>query len=91
MPALVKVIGWTDMHTIALRSGIQKTDIENCQLEHPSDFNEKTIALLNIWIEKQGMGAGNKLRQILFDMEKTRKAQQVERILLQDGSNNSPV
>lgn len=91
MPDLVNVIGWKDMRMIALSGGIQKTEIDNCQLSHQTDVNEQTMALLDIYIERQGRGAGQKLRDSLLKRGKKNKAQEVEHILLQDGRNHCSV
>lgn len=87
----MKVIGWRDMQDIALRSSISGTTIECCKLNHPGDANEQTLELLQIWNEKQGRKAGNKLKQILQDIDKKKKAQEVTNILLRSVRNNSPV
>lgn len=84
VPELVKVIGWRDMHVIALSGGVQQNDIDNCQLDHRGDVNEQTMALLVTYIERQGRGSGKKLRDSLLKSGKKGKAQQVESILLQD-------
>ncbi|XP_075894419.1 tumor necrosis factor receptor superfamily member 6 [Nelusetta ayraudi] len=91
VPDLVSVIGWKDMHVIALSSGVQQNDIDNCQLGFPSDVNEQTMALLHIFIERHGRESGKILRCILLKRGLRSKAQQVESILLQDGRDNSPV
>lgn len=91
VPELVKVIGWKDMHVIALSGGVQQNDIDNCQLDHRNDVNEQTMALLVTYIERQGRGSGKKLRDSLLKNGKKSKAQQVESILLQDSRDNSPV
>lgn len=90
-PDLVKVIGWKDMRDIALRSSILETCVESCQLNHPGDADEQTLELLRIWNEKQGRGAGNKLKQILQNIDKKLKAQKVTDILLRGARNKSPV
>lgn len=79
------------MRDIALRSSIPNATIESCQLNHPGDANEQTLELLQIWNEKQGRRAGNKLKQILQDTDKKKKAQEVTNILLRSVRNNSPV
>lgn len=84
------VIGWKDMRDIALRSSIPGTIIESCELNHPRDANEQTLELLRIWNENQGRGAGNKLKQILQDIGKKKKAQEVTNILLRGAENDYP-
>lgn len=90
-PDLAKAIGWKDMRDIALRSRLSDTEIETCKLSYPTDAYEQTLALLRIWNEKQGRGAGNKLKQMLQDADKKRKAEEVTKILLRSARNNSPV
>lgn len=90
-PDLARVIGWKDMRDIALRSRIPDTDIESCKLNHPGDAYEQTLQLLRIWNEQQGRGAGNKLTQILQDIKKKKKAQDITNLLLRSARNNSPV
>lgn len=90
VPDLVTVIGWKDMYVIALSGGVQQNDIDNCQLNFPGDGHAQTIALLSAYIERHGRGSGKKLRDSLLERGKRSKAQQVERILLQEGRDNSP-
>lgn len=86
VPDLAKVIGWRDMRIVAMSSGISKIEIENCEQVHHVDLNERTIALLNIYVEKLGRGWGEKLRTSLLRQQKKNKAEQVERILLQENN-----
>lgn len=91
VPDLARVIGWKDMHMIALTGGVHKNDIENCQMDHTDDFDGRTVALLFTYIERQGRGSGKKLRDSLLIRGKKNKAQQVESILLEEGGNNCSV
>lgn len=77
------------MRVVAMSSGISKVEIENCELPQPGYANESTIALLNVYTETHGKGWGTKLRDGLIQNQMKMKAQQVERILLQE--NNVPV
>lgn len=75
---------------MAMSSGISKTEIENCEQQY-NDLTDRTIKLLDIYTEKVGRGWGERLRGSLIRNERRNKAQQVERILLQDDSNNLAV
>lgn len=75
------------MRKVAMSSNIPQTEIENCEDQHPNNINDRTMQLLNIYIEKSGMEWGEKLRDSLIQHSR-RKAQQVEKMLLQDNGNN---
>lgn len=82
VPSLANAIGWKDMRRVAMSCDVPITEIENCEEQYPSDVDERTMRLLNIYIERSGRGWGEKLRSGLIQDNKKNKAQQVERILL---------
>ncbi|KAM9344910.1 tumor necrosis factor receptor superfamily member 6 [Symphorus nematophorus] len=87
LPDIADVIGWKDMHRIAIRSGMLTTTIDNCQTDHPNDSEQRTLQLLNIWVERQGRKAAENLIRMLHDTNKNSKAEEVEKIF-RDSQNH---
>ncbi|XP_057705137.1 tumor necrosis factor receptor superfamily member 6 isoform X2 [Corythoichthys intestinalis] len=80
LPAIAEVIGWKTMTRVAYKSGMNHVTIENCELDQQHDSQERTLQLLRIWVEQQGMDAMKTLVQILHDKHKY-QAQKVSHIL----------
>ena len=73
------------MKEIAIRSEIPMTKIDDCKLNNPNNAGEQTIELLSVWVQSQGLTAGEKLYQILESTGRRLKADKVRDILLSDG------
>ncbi|XP_075997804.1 tumor necrosis factor receptor superfamily member 6-like isoform X2 [Genypterus blacodes] len=84
---IANILGWMVMRDVALRSDM-KIDIENSELNHPSDAHERTLELLGDWIEKQGSGASRALVEALQSSKKKDTKEKLMK-LLQDISNRS--
>ncbi|XP_036980677.1 tumor necrosis factor receptor superfamily member 6 [Acanthopagrus latus] len=82
IPTIAEVIGWNDMKDIAIRSRIPMTKIDDCRHNNPNNAGEQTVELLGIWVESQGLAAGDKLYQLLETTGKKLKADKVRGILL---------
>lgn len=61
------------------------TKIDDCKLNNPNNAGEQTIELLSVWVQSQGLTAGEKLYQILESTGRRLKADKVRDILLSDG------
>lgn len=90
LPAIAEVIGWQDLHNLALSSNIPPTIIDSCKLDCPGNSQDQTVKLLMAWTERQGMRAGTELIKSLQKSNKTRKAEQVKKILLEAAGQNPP-
>ncbi|XP_061644999.1 tumor necrosis factor receptor superfamily member 6 isoform X2 [Phyllopteryx taeniolatus] len=81
LPAVAEVLGWTTMADVAIRSGMNPNIIDSLELDYPRNSQEQTLQLLRMWVEEQGMDAMKKLIQILRNIKKNYKAQNVLDVL----------
>ncbi|XP_008320651.1 tumor necrosis factor receptor superfamily member 6 isoform X1 [Cynoglossus semilaevis] len=78
---LAGILGWKDMRTVAIRSGMSATVVDNCEQSHPGDKEEQTFLLLRKFVEKEGRAASENLIRILRQKGKKDKAEKVSRLL----------
>lgn len=69
------------MRTVAIRSGMSATVVDNCEQSHPGDKEEQTFLLLRKFVEKEGRAASENLIRILRQKGKKDKAEKVSRLL----------
>ncbi|XP_034754110.1 tumor necrosis factor receptor superfamily member 6-like [Etheostoma cragini] len=87
LPDIVEVIGWADMKDLAIRSTILDPTIETCELNHPGNYQEATLELLKIWVERNGKEASRNLVQLLHRSGKRDRAERVMDILSRPNNN----
>ncbi|XP_034537013.1 tumor necrosis factor receptor superfamily member 6 [Notolabrus celidotus] len=87
IPDIAIAIGWKDMKVVAMKSGMQKTRIDNCEQNNQGDREEQTLQLLQIWREGEGRKAPEKLIRLLQQSGKEAKAEKVAEILRHAASN----
>ncbi|XP_019747298.1 tumor necrosis factor receptor superfamily member 6-like isoform X2 [Hippocampus comes] len=78
LPAIAKDLGWKTMVEVAMRSGMNPVRIDGCKIDNPHDSEERTLQLLRMWTQEQGMDAMKNLIQILHDIKQKGKAQKVK-------------
>lgn len=79
IPEVAELIGWKTMRNLAQKHNIPKGKLESCE-EIPNGV-ERTIALLNIWEEKESKNAAPKLITYLRDVHQNDTADKVLDIL----------
>lgn len=81
LPDVAKELGWKDMKSVAVHSGIAMAVIESCKRDYPNDTEEQTLQLLRRWVEKEDGDAANKLIRILKNKDKKCKAENISYML----------
>ncbi|KAM4607065.1 tumor necrosis factor receptor superfamily member 6 [Polymixia lowei] len=84
LPAIAKAVGWKAMRDVAMQSDMHSA-IESQTTNHPNDAEERTIQLLQDWVQKQGKKAPTELIQALKKMDRNDTAEKVVLII----NNNS--
>lgn len=77
---IAKVIQWKLMRDLAMKSGMSHS-VDTCKNDYPNDSLERTILLLEKWVEKEAMNASEKLIGFLKKNNENAKAEEVKRIL----------
>ncbi|XP_061913944.1 uncharacterized protein LOC133657061 isoform X2 [Entelurus aequoreus] len=65
LPEIAGVVGWKTMRRVAMKSGMSHVAIEDCELNCPTDSEERTQQLLRKWVERQGKDAMKNLVETL--------------------------
>lgn len=81
LPEIADIIGWKDMHHIAISTNISSVIIDSVRLDNPGDSQEQTLQLLRYFTEKHSRETSRMLIKILKDKGKNDKADSVKRLL----------
>ncbi|XP_015236337.1 PREDICTED: tumor necrosis factor receptor superfamily member 6-like isoform X2 [Cyprinodon variegatus] len=82
-----EILGWKDMKLVAQKCDMG-TAIENLEISHPKDIEDRTIELLKKWIERTGSNASVELIKVLRRNGKNNKADKIQQKLKEINSSS---